>query len=399
MHFSGGQMNELEENSVFNRRSFLKLGLAGAAGAALGPISDLSASTNPSPATAKPVYRTLGRTGLKVTVVSFGAMLTPEYEVIRAGLDLGINYVDTARVYLGGRSEEIVGQAIKGIRDKVYVATKTRPASNTKEAILKDVETSLSSLQIDHIDLIQLHNLDSPQRAFIPEVREAYTRLKEQGKVRFFGITTHTNQAEVIDGVVKDPDKFFDTIQVAYNFKSDPAVKEAIARASAAGFGVIAMKTQMGGYKTREEANKGLTPEQAAANLKWVLQDKNVTNAIPGMRTIEQVKQMVAAMGTELSKAEERILQAYAQAIDPYYCRHCGQCEGTCPKGVAISTVNRALMYYEGYNVPDLAKETYQEIPIQARASACLSCSGCVAQCLRGININRKMTQAREIFC
>jgi predicted aldo/keto reductase-like oxidoreductase len=153
----------------------------------------------------------------------------------------------------------------------------------------------------------------------------------------------------------------------------------------------------MGGYKTREEA-KALTPDQAAANLKWVLQDKNVTNAIPGMRTLEQVKQMVSVMGTKLTKTDERILQGYARAIDSYYCRHCGQCEGTCPKGVAISTINRALMYYEGYKVPQLAKETYQEIPAQALASTCLSCSTCVARCVRGLNISRKMAQARATF-
>ncbi|MBA4393596.1 MAG: hypothetical protein C0407_08595 [Desulfobacca sp.] len=387
------------DNSQVNRRTFLKIGLAGAAATAIGTggISELAASSTPSPQSFQPAYRTLGRTGLKVTTLSFGAMLTPEVEVIRAGLDRGINYVDTARVYLGGRNEEIVGKALKGIRDKIYVATKTRPASNTKEAIMKDVETSLLSLQIDHIDLIQLHNLESPQRAFIPEVREAYTRLKEQGKVRFFGITTHTNQAEVIDGVVKDPDKFFDTVQVAYNFKTDPSVKEAIAKAAAAGLGVIVMKIQMGGYKTREEA-KALTPEQAAANLKWVLQDKNVTNAIPGMRTVEQVNQMLPVMGMKLTKADERIIQDYVLAIDSYYCRLCGKCEGTCPKGVAISTINRALMYYEGYNVPELAKETYQEIPTHALASNCLSCSTCLARCVRGLNISRKMAQARATF-
>jgi hypothetical protein len=339
-------------------------------------------------------YRTLGRTGLKVTTLSFGAMLTPEPEVIRLGFDMGINYVDTARRYLNGRSEEIVSRALKGIRDKVYVATKTQPASNTKEAIMKDAETSLMNLQTDHIDLIQLHNLESPQRAFIPEVREAYVRLREQGKVRFFGVTTHINQAEVVNAVVNDPEKFFDTVLVSYNFKTETSVKEAIARAKAAGIGVIAMKIQMGGYKTREDA-KALTPEQAVANLKWVLQDTNVTTAIPGMKTVDQVTQMVAVMGMKLTKADERILRSYAQAIDPYYCRLCGQCEDTCPNGVSISTVNRALMYAQGYKEYALAKDTFDEAP---KASLCSTCSGCVARCVNGLNIAEKMRQARSFF-
>ena len=92
-----------------------------------------------------PVYRTLGRTGLKISVVSFGAMLTPEPEVIRVALDKGVNYVDTARKYMDGRNEEIVAKAMKGLRDKVFVATKTLPGSKSKEDIIRDVEKSLTS--------------------------------------------------------------------------------------------------------------------------------------------------------------------------------------------------------------------------------------------------------------
>ena len=276
------------------------------------------------------VYRTLGRTGLKITTLSFGAMLTPEYEVIRAGLDMGINYVDTARRYLNGRSEAVVGRALKGIRDKVYVATKTKPDSNTRDAIMKDVETSLENLGTDHIDVIQLHNLDNPKRAFIPEVREAYLKLRQEGKVRFFGVTTHTNQAEVIDAVVNDPDKFFDTVLVAYNMKSEPSVKQAIARAKGAGIGVVAMKIQAGSYR-REEAQP-ISPEQAAAALKWVLQDPNVTTVIAGMKTLEHIKRMMPVMGMKLTAADARIVQRYSRAIDGYYCRLCARCEPTCPQ-------------------------------------------------------------------
>jgi predicted aldo/keto reductase-like oxidoreductase len=154
------------------------------------------------------------------------------------------------------------------------------------------------------------------------------------------------------------------------------------------------MKIQMGGYKTREEA-KGITPEQAAANLKWVLQDTNVTAAIAGMKTLDQVTQMIPVMGMKLTNADERILRRYAQAIDPYYCRLCGKCEDTCPNGVDISVINRALMYAEGYKEYALAKATYNEV---STASFCSTCSECVAQCVNGLNIAKKMRQARSIF-
>jgi uncharacterized protein len=376
-----------ENDGPLTRRDFLKLGVAGAVAAVSLPLSSGMLSAQEQGLT----FRILGRTGLKVTAVAFGAMLTPEYEVIRAGLDGGINYVDTARRYLGGRSEEIVGKAVKGIRDKVFIATKTQANSNTKAEIMKDVETSLSSLQTDHIDVIQLHNLTSRDRAFNPEVREAYLELKKQGKVRFFGVTTHTNQADVVNAVVDDPAKFFDTVLVAYSFKVDPSVGQAIARAAKAGIGVIAMKTQAGGYQTEEMGP--VSPHQAA--LKWVLQNQLVTTAIPGMKTIAHIKELMPVMGMKLSRTDIRVLEKYGQAIDSYYCRLCGQCEGSCPNGVAVSVVNRAIMYAEGYGELSLARETFQEA---RNASACSSCLECVVRCNKGLNIAAKMKEAGRLF-
>ncbi|MGD0228920.1 MAG: aldo/keto reductase [Syntrophorhabdales bacterium] len=379
----------MKDGDAMNRRDFLKIGMAGAAATSLG----LKGGLLHAGSAGGPVYRTLGRTGLKITTLSFGAMLAQEHEVIRAGLDMGINYIDTARRYQNGRNEAVVGVAVKGIRDKVYIATKTQPESNTKDAIVKDVETSLQSLGTDHIDVIQLHNLTSPGRAFIPEVREAYARLRQQGKVRFFGVTTHTNQAEVIDAVLKDPDKFFDMVLVAYNFKSEPSVKAAIARAKAGGLGVVAMKVQAGAYG--KGASGPASPEQAVAALKWALADTNVTAAIPGMKTFDHVRQMVPVMGMKLTRGDERIVERYAKSIDSYYCRLCARCEPTCPKGVEISTVNRALMYAEGYREYALAKATFGEA---AGSGRCASCPECVAQCVNSVNIAEKMHRARSLF-
>ena len=380
-------MKNEDDANTMNRRDFLKAGVAGAASLALGGMGGLSlAGEHPTL-----VYRTLGRTGLKVTTLSFGAMLTPEHEVIRAGLDMGINYVDTARRYLQGRSEGIVGRAIKGSRDRLYVATKTKPTSNTGVEIIADVETSLKELGTDHVDVIQLHNLDKPDRAFIREVREAYLKLRQQGKVRFFGVTTHTNQAEVVNAVVDDPDKFFDTVLVGYNMKSEPEIRQAIARAKAAGIGVIAMKIQAGASQKGEPSS----PEEAAAALKWVLQDANVTCAIAGMKTLEQVKQMMPVMGMKLTRADARLVERYAEAIDRSYCRLCARCEPTCPEGVGISVVNRALMYAEGYREYGLGRDTFEEA---ASTAACATCTECVARCVNGLDIAGKMRRARSLF-
>ena len=387
----------VEDTRGVSRRAFIKAGLWGGAGAAacFGGLPDLvSAAATSSSEHPGPVYRTLGRTGLKITVVSFGAMLTPEPEVIRAGLDQGINYIDTARRYMNGKNEGIVAQAIKGRRDKVYLATKARPTSDTKKEIFQDVEESLTELQTDHIDVIQLHSLKSKERAFIPEVREALVQLRKQGKVRFFGVTTHTNQAEVVNALADDPDRFFDVALVGYNFKSPPEIKQAIARASQAGIGIVAMKTQAGGYQTT--ALGPVSPHQAA--LKWTLQDTNITAAIPGMKDLAQLKEDLAVMGMALTQRDEQILKRYGQAISPYYCQLCGSCEGFCSRGVAISDINRCLMYAEAYGSLDLAVDTYREIPTRASLKTCLDCSECSATCVNGINIPAKLEQARRIL-
>jgi len=391
-------MGSVEQKGV-NRRTFIKTGMVGTATALIAPPAFAEALQNMAAAEhsalPKPVYRTLGRTGLKISLVSFGAMMTPEPEVIRAAIDQGVNYIDTARKYMGGKNEEIVGRGVKGVRDKIFIATKTQPESKTKAEIVRDVETSLKALGTDHIDVIQLHHLTGKERIFIPETREALAQLKKEGKVRFCGVTTHKNEAEVLNALVDDPDRFFDTCLVKYNFKSDKEVAAAIDRAASAGIGIIAMKTQVGGYDTAGMG--GITPHQAA--LKWVLRNPKVTAAIPGMKDLTQLREDIAVMGMSFTYADVRRLDRYAEAIAPFYCNFCGSCEAGCPKGVEISSVNRALMYAEGgYRDLDLARLTYAELPRQATAAACSDCGGCSARCVNGLNIAAKMDRARSML-
>ena len=382
-----------------NRRAFIKAGMVGTATALIAPpvlaeeLKKMAGTEHPAfPA---PVYRTLGRTGLKITVVSFGAMLTPEPEVIRVAIDQGVNYIDTARKYMGGKNEEIVGRAVKGMRDKLFIATKTLPESKTKTEIIRDVETSLKALGTDHIDVIQLHNLTDKERIFFADTREALALLKKEGKVRFCGVTTHKNETEVLNALVDDPDRFFDTCLVKYNFTVGKEVAVAIKRAASAGIGIIAMKTQAGGYDT--SALGRITPHQAA--LKWAIQDPSVTAAIPGMKNIAQLREDIAVMGMPFNYADVRRLDRYAEAIAPFYCNFCGSCESGCPRGVEISTINRALMYVEGgYRDLSLARETYAELPRQATAAACIDCEGCAARCVNGLNISARMDRARAVL-
>jgi predicted aldo/keto reductase-like oxidoreductase len=208
-------------------------------------------------------------------------------------------------------------------------------------------------------------------------------------------VTTHKNEAEVLNALVDDPDRFFDTCLVKYNFKTGKDVSAAIDRAAAAGIGIIAMKAMVGGYDTTGLGK--ITPYQAA--LKWVLQNPSVTMAIPGMRNMTEYREDIAVMGMPFTYADLRRLDRYSEAIAPFYCTFCGSCESGCPRGVEISTVNRALMYAEGgYQDLSLGRTTYAELPQQASASACVDCEGCAARCVNGLDIPAKMDRARGVL-
>ena len=379
-------MIKFKSKDGMNRREFLKLGLMGTtstilAGNVLADVAQAYAQSeqNTFPA---PVYRTLGRTGLKVSMIGFGAMLTPEPEVIRVAFEHGVNYVNTSRKYMAGKNEEIVGKALRGFRSKVYVATKIQTEVNTPAAIIKDVEASLKALGTDYIDVIQLDANADKDRIFRPEPREAFARLKEQGKVRFCGAAVHKEPLSVVNALANDSSRFFDTILVAYNFKSGQLLTDAIARAAKAGYGIIAMKTQTGGYAV-DSSSKTSAPQAA---LKWVLQNPAIATTIPGMRDLNELKEDMAVMGLVFTAADQRLLHRYDAVVQSRYCLQCGECEPTCPRGVDIGTVNRALMYAEGsYRNRSLALETFQETP---SAAACLDCQSCVAKCVNGLDIS-----------
>ena len=107
---------------------------------------------------------------MKITIVSMGAMRTSEPAIFQAAFDKGVNYIDTARGYMDGRNEGMVGEALKGYRDRVYVATKVKPGS--KEAMIRSIDESLSSLKVDYVDLLQLHALSSAEQVMNTEYRE-----------------------------------------------------------------------------------------------------------------------------------------------------------------------------------------------------------------------------------
>ncbi|MBI4556627.1 MAG: aldo/keto reductase [Candidatus Hydrogenedentes bacterium] len=381
--------------SPINRRTFLKIGSVSAAAAAgwTGAVAEESPTVPPLDTSR---HRILGRTGLKVSIVGLGALRTSEPAVMQAAFDRGVNYVDTAHTYMNGNNERIVAQALKGYRDKVYVATKTSAHLNlkSKPEIFACVEESLRRLEVDYVDVLLFHH---PPKEVIgwSEPKEALSELKKQGKARFFGVSTHSDEIGVLNALVDDPDKFYDLVLVTYNYKTSQEQKDAIARASKANLGIVAMKTQEGGYQTKELGD--ISPHQAS--LKYVLSDQNVHLTIPGMVDLKHVEEDTGVIGmVKLARSDIQILERYSAAIAPYYCHRCGVCEPTCPLGVDIQTTNRALMYAEGYRDLGLARTTYTEIVADRSPMRCTSCAACVARCAHGLDLAERMHTARMLL-
>ena len=209
-----------------SRRAFLSAGLilpvAGAAsqmGFASTTMGLLQPSDKPlEKPTKSPLkldHRTLGKTGLKVTTVGFGCMITSDPSVITRAADLGVNYFDTARGYQHGNNERMVGAALAGKRKQIVLSTKS--AAGDKASLLKDLDTSLAELKTDYVDIWYLHAKDNPTD-IRDDMVEAQQIAKQQGKIRFAGMSTHA-LPKMAEWTVQK--KAFDVVLTVYNFAMD----------------------------------------------------------------------------------------------------------------------------------------------------------------------------------
>jgi predicted aldo/keto reductase-like oxidoreductase len=235
--------------------------------------------------------------------------------------------------------------------------------------------------------------------------REALQKLIDQGKIRVPGVTTHGGQETVLAAVRKHG--FYRVVLVAYNFRSDSGLKamiksalrggetlsEAIRDAAAAGIGIVAMKTQAGGYAVKDG---GPSPHQAA--LAWVLENPGVATTIPSMVSYAQVDENVKARGMRLGWSGRKTLALYSRAIADRHCALCGKCSGSCARGVDVSGVLRSLTYYEGYGRAELARETYRSLGGSRDAAPCADCGACSVVCRQGLPVARLARRAHALL-
>ena len=384
-----------------SRRDFLYAGLAlpvaGLASTAGFGKATVQSSPPPSLAsTPKLTYRTIGKTGLKVTEVGFGCMVTSDASVIERASDIGINYFDTARGYQHGNNERMVGAALKKKRKDLVLSSKS--GGRTKDSLLSDLDTSLRELGTDFLDIWYLHGRD--RTSDVPdELFEAQQIAKQQGKIRFAGLSTH-NAKDMIPFLVKKG--ALDVVLFTYNFTMDKSMDAVLEQASNAGLGVVAMKVMAGGFREVKPENP-LYPKfkkegTMLAALKWVLKNPKVNATIPSMTDMDQLEENLRAMAEPYSPVEEKLLAQRLEQIGPLYCRMCNECEGTCAKRLPVANLLRYLTYAEGYGQFSLGREHFLALPAEVTSVRCQDCVSCTVTCPFGVKVSSRLARAQELF-
>ncbi len=389
-----------------SRRNFL------AAGLVLTAVASASRTSGQSPKAATPMsqpappaksgapafqYRTLGKTGLKVTSLGFGCMITSDGSVITRAADLGITYFDTARSYSGGNNERMVGAALKGKRNQITLSTKTE--GHNKEEALEQIDKSLSELGTDHVDIWYLHAKSKPEDV-TDELIEAQQIAKKAGKIRFAGVSTHSGQKELLPWLAKNPN--IDVILTTYNFTMEPFMNDVIAVAAQAGKGIVCMKVMAGGTRGRGASpaiSEKLHRDGALTSaLKWVLRNPQIGTTVPSMTDMDQLDANLKAMTQPFGAADENILAMHLEHITPFYCRLCGQCAGQCRQGLPVQDVLRFATYAEGYGQFALGRDRYLALHPSHAQAKCGDCPNCTVNCPYGVKVAREMARAQELF-
>jgi predicted aldo/keto reductase-like oxidoreductase len=335
-------------------------------------------------------YRTFGRTGLKVSELGLGTIKIDNAAVIHRAMDLGVNYFDTAECYQGGKSEEKLGRALNGRRDRAIVATKWHTDGSTSAGdLLESLDASLRRLQMDHVDLIQIHNATRNKQVQSNEVWDAFNRAKKAGKVRFNALSSHGNQAAVIRAAIKS--NRYDAVLVSHNALLAERVGPAVAEAQAANIGVVAMKALQPVHKGKEtDAFRGLRGNPYQQAIQWLLKHGNVSTIIVDMPTFGELDEDIAAVRM-YEQAHLGDFERTVAGLSLGTCHLCGSCTGQCPRGVQVADIMRCDLYYRGYGDRARAADTYRSLAMGGSALACRDCEECSVICPWGVPIREKL--------
>ena len=407
-------MSAEKKATGLTRRDFVKtVGLAGLAAAGAGATRALAAPESPAGAAkaATMPRRTLGKTGVPVSILNLGGMFDTinNQLLLKQAMKLGVTYWDTAESYGNGLSEEGFGRFFTrnpGSRQEIFLVTKLQAkGGNFTERLNK----CLKRLQTGYVDLFFVHAISGIDE-MTPALKDWGAEMKKAGKIKFFGFSTHTNMEDCLLGAARLD--WIDAVMMTYNFQvmNTPKMQEAVKACAQAGVGLVAMKSQAGRpgkEKVAREAKlelcerfiaKGFTDKQAKLKVVWETPEiASLCSQMPNL-TILSANVAAALDRTKLAREEFDSLQRYARETRGDYCAGCGAiCQAAVGGAVPVSEVMRALMYHQYYGEPELARLTFAGLSAEVRQGlAAVDYSRAEQACPRGLAIARLMRQAGE---
>ncbi len=370
-------------------------------------------------------YRDFGNTGVKVSALGFGAMRLPQEEIkgkyqvkekesidmIQKAFKLGVNYIDTAYGYCHGQSEVVVGKALKGWRDKVYLSTKIPTYMVEKTSDYRRLlEEQLKKLDVECIDFYHFHSLLEERLKNIVlkyDLLREVQKAKDEGLIKYASFSFH-DKPEVMKRIIDVG--IFDSVLCQYNLL-DKSNEEAMAYAKKKGLGVAVMGPVGGGRLASSGILEGIlagsvksTPELA---LRFVLANENVSVALSGMENIKMVEEnvRVASLSTPLGNEELQTIEAFIKERrkkEEIICNICEYCQ-PCPSQVAISHIFGLMNYYRVYGLREYALTEYQNIGSEEKderekADTCTECGRCEEQCPQKIEIIERLKEIHQVL-
>ncbi|MBS3733406.1 MAG: aldo/keto reductase [Phycisphaerae bacterium] len=364
-------------------------------------------------------YRTLGRTGLTVSQLGFGAMRLPmtgdgdakrvdddkAVPMIRRAFEQGVNYIDTAVGYCNSDSQRAVGVALKGWRDKVIVSTKNHEYDDEKKW-WQHLEDSLRLLDIESIDIYNHHGVNWKcfTEGIEPRAGQWMAKARDQGLIKHICCSFHDDNAALVKLIETG---YPEVVTVQYNLL-DRQLADGIARAREKNVGVVVMGP-VGGGRLGADSDVLRTmipgiqrvPELA---LRFVLANPNVTMALSGMSTMQHVEENLAAAADEvtLSDDDKAALAEHLERLDALaelYCTGCKYCL-PCPQNVDIPRIFSIYNAGRVWGLWDHARRRYAALAdddkLGNQADACIACGQCEDKCPQNIPIRKQLKEAHE---
>jgi len=345
-------------------------------------------------------YRPLGKTGLVVSEITFGAHGVDNPSLMRAALDAGINTFFTSGEYLNGREEESLGRALQGIgvrRDRlVLISGAEVNRRSTKESILRELDASLRRLRTDRLDVFCNFQVSSPSDLRVDAIHEAFDAAKRAGKAGHLALSGHSGGMQgCLNAALEDGR--YEAFLFKYDFVSYPDQAEILRRAAHRGVGAVVFKTSAGNRakEIRDLEAGGLSLRQAS--VKWALGNPDVSSVAVTFTNFDQMRELTASIGSALTVEESALLARYRREMYDTYCRFCGVCEGRCPRRVRVAEVMRYDMYFRYCGRETEAVRLYRRLPASRTADACAGCRGfCEAACPFGRQVRRELVEAHR---